>query len=104
MSSEPVSSEIGRLRARIDELDAQAIGVLAERFRLVGRLALLKRDAGVPVEDERREDELRAAHERLAHREGLDPEIAEAIFEAVLAASKRLQARRIDGGNRKSGT
>ena len=97
-----MNADIERLRARIDALDARAIGVLAERFRLVSELARLKQEAGVPIEDAAREGRLRESHDRAARQEGLDPEIADAIFVAVLNASKRLQAR-ASGENGSSG-
>lgn len=89
--------DLDLLRARIEELDAEILRLLGERFvhvRLLGRWKAL---ADLPVENPAREAELHAFHQTVAEREGLDPVLVRRLFELVLEHSKaeqRAQGRR----------
>ena len=86
--------ELDAIRREIDALDGELISLLSERFELVGELKELKRTLALPVEDTSREAVLRALHERLAAREGVDHELVQRLFAEIVAHSKRLQERR----------
>ena len=89
--------DLDLLRARIEELDAEIVHLLGERFvhvRLLGRWKAL---AALPIESSEREAELRALYLQAAQREGLDTKLVLRVFELVLEHSKaeqRAQARR----------
>jgi prephenate dehydrogenase len=78
-------------RELIDELDAELVRLLARRMQLARRAGRLKADAGHPVRDARREDELRARHRALAEGERLAPDVVADVFEAVLRHSRKAQ-------------
>jgi chorismate mutase len=83
--------DLDLLRARIEELDAEIVHLLGERFVHVRLLGRWKAMADVPVENPAREAELRALHRQAAERAGLDPALVQRIFEAVLEHSKAEQ-------------
>jgi len=81
------------LRDRIDRIDHQFMELLAERHRVVGEVAAVKRETGVPIRDERREAALLADRRAVAERSGLNPEVTESLFRLVLWASRNRQAQ-----------
>lgn len=87
-----MSDELERLRARIDELDRQVLGLYARRFELVREIAHAKERAGRAVEDPAREERMRAAYARAAAELGLEPTLCEGLLELILRESKGLQS------------
>lgn len=73
------------VRRRIDELDARLTTLLAERQRLVRAAAAFKTDEQAVRAPARVERVVTAARER-AEREGLSPEVAEAVWRAMIGA------------------
>lgn len=84
-------SELGQIRARIQELDEALIRLLAQRFERVRALGQVKAAENLPIEDEAREAELRAHYARIAEREGVDPALVQRIFATILQESKGVQ-------------
>ncbi len=58
MENSGVQERIHSFRDRIDEVDRELVHLLNERARLVQELASFKLDAGVPLFDPRREEEI----------------------------------------------
>ncbi|GAB3165658.1 chorismate mutase [Microbispora hainanensis] len=81
--SDPAS--LDDVRRRIDELDARLTALLAERQRLVRAAAAFKTDEQAVRAPGRVERVVAAARER-AEREGLSPEVAEAVWRAMIGA------------------
>ncbi|MEU6413949.1 chorismate mutase [Microbispora sp. NPDC046933] len=81
--SDPAS--LDDVRRRIDELDARLTALLAERQRLVRAAAAFKTDERAVRAPDRVERVVAAARER-AEREGLSPEVAEAVWRAMIGA------------------
>ncbi|MEU6425226.1 chorismate mutase [Microbispora sp. NPDC046973] len=81
--SDPTS--LDDVRRRIDELDARLTTLLAERQRLVRAAAAFKTDEQAVRAPDRVERVVTAARER-AEREGLSPEVAEAVWRAMIGA------------------
>ncbi|XVQ88902.1 chorismate mutase [Microbispora siamensis] len=81
--SDPTS--LDDVRRRIDELDARLTTLLAERQRLVRAAAAFKTDEQAVRAPDRVERVVTAARER-AEREGLPPEVAEAVWRAMIGA------------------
>jgi isochorismate pyruvate lyase len=73
------------VRARIDALDGRLVRLLAEREELVRAAAAFKRDEQAVRAPDRVERVVRLARERAADA-GLSPEVAEAVWRAMISA------------------
>lgn len=58
MSDTETQERVQELRERVDEVDRQLIHSLNERARIVQELVEIKAEAGVPLFDPRREEEI----------------------------------------------
>lgn len=85
------SPALREVRDHIDELDRELIGLLRRRRELSLRAAEAKRQLGAPVLDASREVELMRRRADWAGEQGLDPELAQAVFREILAMSRRAQ-------------
>lgn len=84
---------LARLRARIDEIDADVVRLLAERYRVIGEIQRVKQRSGDGVYVPERE---RAQLERLVRLNAeiespLGEDALRAIFTEVLSASRAMQ-------------
>jgi chorismate mutase len=65
MTDAETQEKVRELRKRVDEVDRELIEALSERARIVQEIMALKIEAGAPVYDPRREEEiLRSVVER----------------------------------------
>ena len=84
---------ISELRSRVDEVDRELIRILNERARIVQELVAIKAEAGKPLFDPKREEEIfkRVAEEN----EGpiYDTSMRE-IFELILHRIRDLEVQR----------
>ena len=78
-------SELLRLRASIDNIDAALIHLLAERFKATQAVGVLKAERHMPPADPKREEQQVARLRALASDSGLDPVFAEKFLEFVIA-------------------
>jgi prephenate dehydrogenase len=83
--------ELKETREHIDQLDRELVELLARRAELARRAIRAKAQAGQPVPDPAREDEVIATRRAWASELGLDPDGVESIFRAVLRFSRRAQ-------------
>ena len=85
--TEPAStpSELLRLRASIDNIDAALIHLLAERFKCTQQVGELKAREGLPPADPSREEAQITRLRTLADEAGLDPTFAEKFLNFVIA-------------------
>ncbi len=86
-------ARIRELRARVDEVDGELVRILNERARVVQEIMAIKAEAGAPVYDPRREEEiLRRVVER---NEGpiYDSSMRD-IFELILHRIRDLEMQR----------
>ena len=93
MENTGTDSRIEELRRRVDEVDLELIRILNERARIVQELVAIKGEAGMPLFDPRREEEiLRRVAER---NEGpiYDTSMRE-IFELILHRIRDLEVQR----------
>ena len=81
-------------RTRIDEINERVVELLAERQAIVDELCEIKADADRSVRDPEREAELLAHVRSVAEERGLPPDLAEALFEEIMAHSVQRQRRR----------
>ncbi len=77
-------SQLGELRASIDNIDAALIHMLAERFRCTQAVGVLKATHGLPPADPNREAQQIERLRRLAHEAHLDPDFAEKFLNFVI--------------------
>ncbi|MEM0358402.1 MAG: chorismate mutase [Candidatus Hadarchaeales archaeon] len=85
------------LRAEIDEIDRQLVGLLARRMELAEEIARVKELEGRPLRDERREAEVIERARKMAKELRLDPEIAETVMRVIISRSTQKQAERLRG-------
>lgn len=82
---------ISRVRRHIDQIDRQIVRLLARRQVLSLEIGKVKQARGLPVHIPDRENELLDVVKGEAAHLGVDIEHVEALFELVLAESRRLQ-------------
>ena len=82
---------IHRLRTTIDQIDRQIVRLLSSRQDLALEIGRVKASQGIPIYIPERESELLAIIEEEATRAGLDTGHVRALFQLVLAESRRLQ-------------
>jgi len=58
MADAETQERVRELRERVDEVDRTLIEALSERARIVQEIMVLKTEAGAPVYDPRREEEI----------------------------------------------
>jgi chorismate mutase len=58
MDNPEMQDKVQELRARVDEVDLELIRALSERARIVQELVAIKAEAGVPLFDPKREEEI----------------------------------------------
>ena len=88
--------ELSELRREIDLVDRELVRLLAERRRVVTRLAAAKRRASLEAVDPAREAELHARWAEHAEACGLPPAIVSDVLEAILGSSRAHVAALLD--------
>lgn len=86
-----MSNPLEQHRNAIDRIDEQIIELLAKRQEEVKAIGAIKKDAGMPVFDARRELDTRTKRKALAKKLGVDPLRLEVIFEHILTLSRQTQ-------------
>lgn len=71
-------------RQRIDELDAELIGLLAERFDITKAVGAYKARVHLPPADPAREQEQVARLRAIAEEVGMDPAFSEKVFRLIV--------------------
>src|SRR5215211_3917932 len=89
-----VSQErVRKLRERVDEVDRELIRALNERARIVQEIMAIKDDAGAPVYDPKREEEILQRVEEMNTGPIYDSSMRE-IFEMILHRIRDLEIQR----------
>jgi chorismate mutase len=83
MTTDP-KTELARLRASIDNIDAAVVHMLAERFKATKAVGELKAEHNMPPADKAREGEQIARLRKLAHDADLDPDFAEKFLAFIV--------------------
>jgi chorismate mutase len=83
--------ELAACRGAIEAVDQRLVALLAERVALGRRTAGLKRAAGLPILDPRREAAVIRRAMEAARRHGLPEEPVREIFWQVIGLSRRAQ-------------
>lgn len=77
-------ADMATLRAQIDAIDTQLIDLLALRARYIDRAIPLKLAAGLPANTTDRVAQIIAAVREQATTHGLDPDLAETLWRAII--------------------
>jgi isochorismate pyruvate lyase len=88
-------SSLDAVRAEIDRLDAEIVGLLAERARMVGLASGFKRTEAEAAAPERARAVIERVR-RLAETEGLDADLVEALYRLMIerfVAAERVAIR-----------
>ncbi|MGB6484114.1 MAG: chorismate mutase [Candidatus Acidiferrales bacterium] len=83
-------------RRRIDELDRELVRLLNRRAQMSIQLGQLKRETGLPMHDEAREENILRYVQR-ANPGPLDSHALAAIFRTILAESRRVTGEMLAG-------
>lgn len=84
---------IEQSRALIDAIDNKILNLLAQRFELCKTIGKLKEKEQLPIVQKTREEALLKKRAQKAVKEGLDPQVIEKLFKAILKHSHKLQKR-----------
>ena len=82
-------------RARIDEIDAEILRRLAERFEIVRQVAEVKRREGIAPVLPGRIDEVKSRAAEAGERLGLAPRLVRALYTLIIDEACRLEERLI---------
>jgi chorismate mutase-like protein len=88
-------TELDALRAEIDAVDEALVGMLAQRFEIVTRVAEYKARTGTPMMQTGRVREVAERSATLARGHGLDPVIVRRLFELLIEETCAFEDRRI---------
>jgi len=89
MTREPVT--LDDLRQRLNDIDRQLIGLVAERKAVSEQVAQVKRSTGRPVRDYEREREVILGVRAIAAERGVSPELAEQMLRLLIRSSLTTQ-------------
>ncbi|MGE3532846.1 MAG: prephenate dehydrogenase/arogenate dehydrogenase family protein [Steroidobacteraceae bacterium] len=84
---------LDELRLKLNALDAQLLGIIAERQALGIEIARVKREAGLPTRDFRREREVLLRARENAAKQGISGDLGEAVMRLLIRGSLTTQER-----------
>ncbi|MBI2852700.1 MAG: prephenate dehydratase [Chloroflexi bacterium] len=79
------------LRKRIDEIDAQVVGLVAERMRVAGQIGEEKKKEGRQITDNERERLVIERVKSIALHEKIDPQDIESLYRLLMTISRNVQ-------------
>lgn len=93
MGDAETGARVRELRERVDEVDGELVRILNERARLVQEIVATKAEAGRPLFDPRREEEILRRVAEMNEGPIYDSSMRE-IFELILHRIRDLEMRR----------
>lgn len=87
----PAGERLQALRGRIEQIDRELIGLIAERVRLAREVGAAKRELGMPTLDPAREATVVRRAGELAREAGVGDEDVRYIFWHLIGLSRRAQ-------------
>lgn len=84
-------TDIDQLRTKIDDITLQMLRLLKERTEISKQIGQLKKNSGLSVFDEKREDQLRTEVSNLCKQIGLDESIGKKFLNFLLNESVKVQ-------------
>ena len=82
---------LSNIRKEIDEIDEKLVYLIAKRIEYGKEIAHLKRVLGYPIEDGKREREIRERIFRLCEKYNLDFQVVWSVIKTLIEYSKRIQ-------------
>ena len=89
--------DLTAVRAELDAIDEELVGVLCQRAQRINDVIAYKRARGIGVVDRRREDSMLQRIAQVAEARGLDPRIAQQVLRAVIDAFTLLEVEQLSG-------
>lgn len=83
--------KIERYRARIDLIDAKILELLTRRFDLCRKIARCKKNGGIPLRQEKREQMILKKLVTEGQKRGLGRSFLQTIFQTILRYSRSIQ-------------
>jgi chorismate mutase len=83
--------DIQKLRKKIDEIDEHILRLLSDRSEICRSIGLLKKEQGIPIIDEYRENEVFANIRGKAPDFGLDADQVEAVYRQIVNMCSSVQ-------------
>lgn len=87
--------KLNEIRAEINAIDDQLLPLLMRRMDAAGKVAQIKREAGIPVLDAKREQQIL---DRILERGGAYGTALQGVYAAMMEASRALQHDALGGG------
>lgn len=84
--------DLPELRKAIDDADEIILRAIAARFAGIEQMKIVKAGKKMPVEDTKREEELKKKWKKRAKELGIREELALLILDFLISESKRLQS------------
>lgn len=98
MTDAEACQTMAELRERIDRIDAALLDLLAQRAACIDRAIVLKRREGMPARTTDRVAQVLAGVRAGAAARGLDPDLIEGLWRALIEAAIGHEARALGGG------
>ena len=95
MTREAALSALARCRVQIDDVDRRILDLLNERTRVVEEIGRVKRAAGMPIYEPKREDEV-FANVTVSNRGPLPPDAVKRVFERIIDEMRKVQRMRME--------
>ncbi|MDY1591051.1 MAG: chorismate mutase [Methanofastidiosum sp.] len=86
-----MESSLETLREEINRIDEDIISLLSRRMEVAKKIAALKQDKGIPVEDRDREKTLFLKLEKEARRNNINENFVLEVFGVIVSHSKLIQ-------------
>ena len=83
------------IRNRINEIDEQLIALMAERTQFAGDIARLKMALDIPINDEKREQEIQEKTRKLCEKYDFNPDLALKILNILMEYNKEMQMKEL---------
>ena len=82
---------IKSLRKEIDEIDERILHFLKDRVEICKTVGAIKRENGIPIRDQQREEEQYRNLMKRASELGLDPHEVKAVYREIIAMGMHVQ-------------
>ena len=80
------------LRKKIDQIDSQLVGLIAQRVKIAEAIGKEKKELGRQIEDREREETILDNVRDIARKEGISKRDIESIYRQIVTTSRSLQA------------
>ena len=92
-----MSELLNPLRKKIDVIDAELVKLLAERAEIVMQVADIKAEHGLPAFIPERVEEVITQVRGLAEAQGMEPELAERVWRAMIGWFIEFEEKHLGG-------